>query len=120
MAMIDALKLAPIERVSEALEYINIVVRLPADQIEILAGQPDVVSINIYKTPHRLDERQDIIVSGQLTGNGPSAPGYLNWLASKGFTQSQFTASGFVVDVTDEAGFDVVVLGAEKAAQVGR
>ena len=27
--------------------------------------------------------------------------GYLSWLAGKGFTQAQFDASGFVVDVTD-------------------
>ena len=28
-------------------------------------------------------------VAGQLTGNGPSAPGYLAWLTSTGFTQQQ-------------------------------
>jgi hypothetical protein len=36
-----------------------------------------------------------------LSGSVPSGPGYLAWLASKGFTQAQFDASGFVVDVSD-------------------
>ena len=47
------------------------------------------------------DERQDLIVSGNLVGNVPSGPGYLSWLSSRGFTQAQFTASNFVVDVSD-------------------
>src|SRR6185437_11398185 len=47
------------------------------------------------------DERQDQIVAGNLNGTVPSGPGYLAWLASKGFTQAQFDASGFVVDVVD-------------------
>jgi len=38
------------------------------------------------------------IVAGNITGSGPTAPGYLAWLASKGFTQAQFTLSGFAVD----------------------
>ncbi len=52
-------------------------------------------------TPRKVDERQDMILAGQITGNGPTGPGYLAWLASKGFTQEQFTASGFGVDVSD-------------------
>jgi PKD repeat protein len=48
-----------------------------------------------------MDERQDIIMVGNLTGTGPTAPGYLAFLANKGFAQSQFTASGFAVDITD-------------------
>ncbi|MBU8898627.1 S8 family serine peptidase [Corallococcus sp. M34] len=42
-----------------------------------------------------------MIVSGNLNGKNPTGPGYLAWLASKGFTQEQFTASGFGVDVSD-------------------
>src|SRR5271156_1417074 len=38
---------------------------------------------------------------GNISGTGPANPGYLAWLAGKGFTQAQFDASGFVVDVTD-------------------
>ncbi|MEI8255861.1 MAG: S8 family serine peptidase, partial [Deltaproteobacteria bacterium] len=48
------------------------------------------------------DERQDQIIAGNLTnGAAPSGPGYLAWLASKGFTQAQFDESGFVVDLSD-------------------
>jgi hypothetical protein len=36
-----------------------------------------------------------MILAGQLTGNGPSGAGYLAWLASKGFTQSQFDTSAW-------------------------
>jgi uncharacterized repeat protein (TIGR01451 family) len=48
-----------------------------------------------------LDERQAQIVAGNLSGSSPSGPGYLAWLAGKGFTQAQFINSGFVVDVSD-------------------
>jgi len=41
-------------------------------------------------------------VAGNLNGNSPTGPGeYLAWLAGKGFTQAQFTASGFAVDISD-------------------
>ncbi|MGD0615189.1 MAG: S8 family serine peptidase [Verrucomicrobiota bacterium] len=48
-----------------------------------------------------MDERQDQIVAGNLSSDFPSGPGYLAWLAGKGFTQAQFGASGFVVDMSD-------------------
>ena len=66
--------------------------------------------------------RQDQIVAGNLngTGNYPTNPGYLAWLYSMGFTQDQFTASGFVVDVTDipdvKMNDEVTVFGPENAA----
>ena len=83
------------------LGYLNIIVRLPSDSLNQIAAHPDVVSIQPYFTPHKLDERQDQIVAGNLSGNLPSGPGYLAWLAGKGFTQAQFTNSGFVVDMSD-------------------
>src|SRR5204863_1972986 len=54
-----------------------------------------------YFEPRKYDERQDQIIAGNLSGTSPSGPGYLTWLASKGFSQSQFDASGFAVDVSD-------------------
>ena len=83
------------------LGYLNVIVRLPPEHLAEIAAHPDVVSIQPYFTPHKLDERQDQIVAGNLSGNLPSGPGYLAWLAGKGFTQAQFTNSGFIVDVTD-------------------
>ncbi len=101
LLLIEALKKAPVYRESRHGHYLNVIVRLAPDAVETLAAQPDVISIHPYVIPRKFDERQDMIVSGNLTGNVPSGTGYLNWLYSKGFTQTQFTASGFVVDVCD-------------------
>ena len=103
LALIDSIKLAPLRHESRMMGYRSFVVRLPPDQVPVIAEQPDVVSINTYVEPKKFDERQDQIVAGNLnaTGSYPTNAGYLAWLYSRGFTQDQFTASGFVVDVTD-------------------
>src|SRR5262249_2651972 len=49
----------------------------------------------------RQDEAQGQIVAGNLVGNVPSGPGYLTWLASKGFNNTQF--GSFAVNVVDDA-----------------
>ncbi len=82
--------------------YVNIVVELaPADMIA-LSARPDVISIYPYVAPTKNDEAQNMIMTGQLIGNGPAPGNYLTWLANKGFTQGQFNASGFVVNVSDD------------------
>jgi hypothetical protein len=101
LALIDRLKLEPVRRQYRLLHYVNLFVRLRPQDLPTLAAQPDVVSIQPYGEPRKLDERQDQIVAGNLTGNAPSGPGYLAWLASVGFTQAQFDQSGFVVDISD-------------------
>jgi len=101
LALIDRLKTAPAQIDYQLDQYHNLVVSLPSDQLDIIAAQPDVISIQPYEQPKLRDERQDQIVAGNLIGTAPSGPGYLAWLASKGFTQAQFDASGFVVDVAD-------------------
>jgi PKD repeat protein len=101
LALIQRLKLAPIRQQYEFLGYLNVMVKVPAERLAEIAAQPEVVSIQPYDEPHKRDERQDMIVSGNITGSGPTAPGYLAWLASKGFTQAQFTLSGFAVDLSD-------------------
>ncbi|MCX6895700.1 MAG: S8 family serine peptidase [Verrucomicrobia bacterium] len=120
-AVIDAMKLGPVIRETAVLDYVNISVPLSADRLDELSAQPDIISILPYYRPHKLDERQDQIIAGNLTNvfyrystnvtSGgvtnvvalsnavPSGPGYLAWLASKGFTNTQFT--NFVVDVAD-------------------
>ncbi|WP_224363257.1 S8 family serine peptidase [Hyalangium versicolor] len=87
--------------IGKALGYVNVVAYLTVKDLYEIAARPDVLSIQPRSEPRKLDERQNIILTGQLTGNSPSAPGYLAWLASKGFTQAQFNASGFGVDLTD-------------------
>jgi hypothetical protein len=101
LMLIDQLKLQPVRRDFSLAHYRNVIVRLPPEQLTRIAAQPDVVSIQPYFEPRKLDERQDQIIAGNLTGNSPTGPGYLEWLTGKGFSQSQFDASGFVVDVTD-------------------
>jgi hypothetical protein len=99
--VIDGLSLEPIRNQSQVLNYVNIIVRIPASRVDDVAAQPDVVSIHRYPVPKKNDERQGQIVAGNVTGNNPTAPGYLPWALSKGFTQAQFSLSGFAVDVTD-------------------
>lgn len=94
-------QLAAAENEFVLLGYRNIIVRLPPERLAEIAAQPDVVSIQPYFEPQKLDERQDQIVAGNLSGNLPGGPGYLAWLADKGFTQAQFSSSGFVVDMSD-------------------
>ena len=101
LAQIDAFKLAPVERESRTLGYRNVFVELPPEKLSELATNADVVSIQPYFPRKKFCERQAQIMAGNLSGNSPSGPGYLAWLTSKGFTQAQFDASGFVVDVTD-------------------
>jgi uncharacterized repeat protein (TIGR01451 family) len=101
LAVIDARKLAAVLKQEKVLNYLNVIVRLPADALAVLAAQPEVVSIRPYVLPKKRDERQGQIVAGNLSGIFPSGPGYLAWLVSKGFAQGQFAASGFAVDVTD-------------------
>ena len=101
LALIDQLKVGSTRVDSQMKRYRNIVVSLPADQLDAIAAEPDVISIQPFAVPKKRDERQDQIIAGNLNGTSPSGPGYLAWLASKGFTQAQFDASGFVVDVAD-------------------
>ncbi|HWI55979.1 MAG TPA: hypothetical protein VNZ22_02045, partial [Bacillota bacterium] len=88
-------------RQSRELGYVNCILHLPPDRLSEVAARPDVVSIQVYSTPKKQDERQGQILAGQLSGSQPSGPGYLAWLAERGFTAAQFADSGFVVDVSD-------------------
>ena len=75
---------------------------LPEEAIKTIASRADVVSIPPYLVPEKRDERQNQIMAGNITGNVPNATDYLAYLAGKGFTQAQFTTSGFAVDVSDD------------------
>ena len=101
LKLMDRLKLAPMTQPHRVLEYLNIIARLRPADLTLVAARPDVVSIQPWFSPRKFCERQDQIVAGNLTGNETAAPGYLAWLAGKGFTDEQFAASGFVVDISD-------------------
>jgi len=101
LSLVDSLKTQAVKGQQEVDHYVNFVVGLDADGLDKLAERPDVISIAPYFEPHKLDERQDIILTGNWTGNAPTPSDYLAYLATKGITQAQFTASGFAVDLTD-------------------
>ncbi|MGA3180897.1 MAG: S8 family serine peptidase [Verrucomicrobiota bacterium] len=101
LQLLDRLKLEPLRPSYFVLNYLNIVGRFRAEDLALISGQPEVVSILPYFTPRKMDERQDQIVAGSISGDVPSGPGYLAWLQSKGFTQAQFDASDFIVDLAD-------------------
>ena len=60
--------------IREALGYVNVVAYLTAKDLYEIAARPDVLSIQPRPEPRKFDERQDMIVAGQLTGNGPTGP----------------------------------------------
>ncbi|QUV81077.1 S8 family serine peptidase [Chloracidobacterium sp. D] len=82
--------------------YVNLFIKMSPDYLADVANRPDVVSIHPKTEFKKLDERQNMIVAGNITGNTPNPGNYLALLASWGFTQAQFNSSGFVVDVTDD------------------
>ena len=102
VSAIEKLKLEDIYSYSQDLGYVNIKVRINPESVFEIAKQPDVVSIQLAPDMKLNDERQDMILTGNLSGNNPGPADYLSFLTSKGFTQAQFTASGFGVDVTDD------------------
>lgn len=102
IAIIQNAAKEPFTNQYEILKYINIIVNLTPDGLKAVSGRPDVVSIQPYAIPKLRDERQDQIMAGNLTGSAPTAADYMAYLAGKGFTQAQFNASNFAVDVSDD------------------
>jgi Subtilase family/Viral BACON domain len=82
------------------LKYRNLRLEIPVSQLAELARSDEVFAIEEDADRVRLDEAQGQIVAGNLSGGAPSGPGYLAWLASKGFNSSQF--SSFAVNVADD------------------
>jgi len=68
-----------------------------------LAAKEYVFHVEERAHPVRFDEAQGQIVAGNVTGTQPSGPGYLQFLADRGFNHSQF--GGFAVNVVDDATF---------------
>jgi len=83
------------------MNYRNITAVIPVSQLPELAASDAVFAIERATERVRLDEAQGQIVAGNLSGASPTGPGYLSWLASKGFDSSQF--GSFAVNVADDA-----------------
>jgi Subtilase family/Viral BACON domain len=86
---------------SRVLKYRNLRLEIPVSQLAELARSDEVFAIEEDTERVRLDEAQGQIVAGNLSGNAPTGPGYLAWLAGKGFNSSQFNS--FAVNVVDDA-----------------
>ncbi|MBS1791366.1 MAG: S8 family serine peptidase [Acidobacteria bacterium] len=99
--LLKQVQLIPAKQQTRIAHFINLIVALPSDAVAEIAERDDVISITRYSIPKRLDERQDQIVAGNISNGLPVQGDYLDYLSSKGFTQAQFTASNFVVNVSD-------------------
>src|SRR5262245_4478757 len=89
---------------SQVLNFVGISLQLPAGQLSAVASWADVFNVEPYSAPKKLDEAQGQIIAGNLTPSGgkqvPNGPGYLAWLASKGFPTTP--ASYPLVDIVDD------------------
>jgi subtilisin family serine protease len=100
LALIEQLKLEPVLANEKALGYVNIKVALPKEAVlNQIAKRGDVVSIQPFVTPKKNDEREDIIMSGNLTGNDPTPMDYFGYLTGHGYDLS--TVSDFAVNLSD-------------------
>ena len=76
LALIEQLKLEPILANEKVLGYVNVKVALPKEAvINQIAKRGDVVSIQPFVTPKKNDEREDVIMSGNLDWKCADADG---------------------------------------------
>ncbi len=101
LAQAKTVYLAP----SEVLSFTNLSVQLPAAVVANLLNHPALYNLEPWSTPELLDEVQNQLVAGNITvdsdsqAHEPSGPGYLAWLASKGFSSNP--ADYPIVNVVD-------------------
>ncbi|MCC7172167.1 MAG: S8 family serine peptidase, partial [Planctomycetes bacterium] len=81
--------------------YVNVRAKLAPSVVQALALSRHVFQIEPQGERTKFDERQGQIMAGNVTATGPSAPGYLAFLAGLGFDATQFTS--FAVNVADDA-----------------
>ena len=84
--------------------YVNVEAKLDLAELAQIAQRADVISIMPEWKPTLYDERATQIMANQLTGT-PAVPvpgDYLAWLIARGFTQAQFDASAFTIDISDQ------------------
>lgn len=89
---------------ANVLNFTNISLEIPANQLAAVAARPDVFNVEPYAPPKKKDEVQDQIIAGNVAASGgnvvPTGPGYRAWLQSKGFTTNPPDYP--VVDVVDD------------------
>lgn len=82
---------------AEVLGYTNIRLKTHPSRLREIARIAGVTWIEPYNTHELFDERQNLIVAGTFTGRDLGAPGYMQWLQSKGLASTP----DFIVDVAD-------------------
>jgi hypothetical protein len=99
---IERLSLGQLTPWYDVMEFQNAVFELRIGDLSTIARLPDVTSLALRPERELFDEVQGQILAGDFApGNaGPSAPGYLAWLAGLGFSQDP--AEYPIVDVTDD------------------
>jgi subtilisin-like proprotein convertase family protein len=104
LTRLDALALEKLSAPQSLFNLTDVRLRLPAVSLAEVAAWPDVFNIEPYSPPQLQDEIQGQLLAGNVTTSGgkviPTAPGYLAWLATKGFPSDP--AAYPVVDVTDD------------------
>lgn len=104
LARLLALGGPPVKAPEKILTFTNLTLPLPASQLAAVANWPDVFNVEPWSAPVRHDEIQGQIVAGNIISSAgnivASGPGYLAWLATKGFTT---TAAAYpLVSVVDD------------------
>jgi len=100
--VIQSLSVDQITDWSPILAYENAIFTLRIGDLVEISRLPDVVWLNQKLEPELTDEVQGQILAGNFDASqsGPSAPGYLTWLNSYGFSTNP--ADYPIVDVTDD------------------
>ena len=106
---------------SPILKFENLSLRARMSDIAAIAERPDVTFVGEKLERKMMDEKQDIIMTGDFTP-GPASIDYLQWLIDKGFSQNKDDYP--LVDLTDstidEGGTGVTVLNtADQILRVG-
>jgi uncharacterized repeat protein (TIGR01451 family) len=88
----------------QILGFTNISLQIPADKLIEQVNQADVFNVEPWAAPQQLDEVQNQILAGNVISSGgaivPNSPGYIAWLATKGFPTTP--ASYPIVDIVDD------------------
>lgn len=104
LASLRALGGKVLRQSANVLNFTNISLEIPANQLAAVAARPDVFNVEPYAPPKKKDEVQDQIIAGNVAASGgnvvPTGPGYRAWLQSKGFTTNPPDYP--VVDVVDD------------------
>lgn len=115
LARLEKQAQAVLQPAGTARQFVNISVRLAAKDLPAVAAWNDVFNVEPWSAPHKQDEIQGQLLAGNITSSGgkivPTAPGYLAFLAEKGFPTdpAQYPIVDIVDDGIDQGDADAIV-----------